>query len=308
MDETDQQDSIAEQKIVMFATDAILRKVIAEIRREQERIRREEIREREAFIAEALDERAAEEWEAQPVTVTAADVYDALLEKRDSFAQKEAGYLAEYRQLQKQMVAKDNMWPMAIEKIIGKGYWNTVRQHKRLEEQIQPVADEYYRLARARQENEGLRTQYAQLICRKQAVEADIRRYQGEIQANREAIEAIVAEFKQTNEQVLAQGKKLYRQVMIARKQKKLFAGKAEELKKNVPMDHLYYCDSLHNVVLRSSQIEGKRAVKDCPVRAYEGHAYAVIDDLKLEPGKAGQAGAVIVGDTMKKGRLACTW
>ena len=298
MDETDQQESVAEQKIVMFATDAVLRKVIAEIRREQERIRREEIREREALIAEALDEQAAEELEAQPVTVTAADVYDALLEKKEVFAQKEARYLAEYKQLQKQMVAKDNMWPMAIEKVIGKGYWNVVKQHKRLEEEIKPVADEYYKLARARQENETLRTQYAQLIRRKQAAEADIQRYKGEIQANREAIEKVVAEFKQTNEQVLAQGKKLYRQAMIAQKQKKLFAGKAEELKKNVPMDHLYYCDSLHNVVLRSSQVEGKKAVKDCPIRAYEGRAYAVIDDLKLEPGKAAQAGAVMLGDT----------
>lgn len=303
MDETDQQDSIAEQKIVMFATDAVLRKVIAEIRREQERVRREEIREREAFIAEALDEQAAEEWEAQPVTVTAADVYDALLEKQEEFAQKEARYLAEYKQLQKQMVAKDNMWPMAIEKVIGKGYWNVVKQHKRLEEQIKPVADEYYKLARTRQETEALRTQYAQLIRRKQAAEADIQRYKGEIEANREAIEKVVAEFKQTNEQVLAHGKKLYRQAMISQKQKKLFAGKAEELKKNVPMDHLYYCDSLHNVVLRSSQIEGRKAVKDFPIRAHEGRAYAVIDDLKLEPGKAAQAGAVMLGDTMKKGQ-----
>lgn len=303
MDETDQQESVAEQKIVMFATDAVLRKVIAEIRREQERIRRDEIREREALIAEALDEQAAEELEAQLVTVTAADVYDALLEKKEVFAQKEARYLAEYKQLQKQMVAKDNMWSMAIEKVIGKGYWNVVKQHKRLEEQIKPVADEYYKLARARQETEALRTQYAQLIRRKQAAEADIQRYKGEIEANREAIEEVVVAYKRNNEQVMAQGKKLYRQVMIARKQKKLFAGKAEELKTNVPMDHLYYCDSLHNVVLRSSQIEGRKAVKDFPIRAHEGRAYAVIDDLKSEPGKAAQAGAVMLGDTMKKGQ-----
>ncbi|WP_198643685.1 hypothetical protein, partial [Megasphaera stantonii] len=125
---------------------------------------------------------------------------------------------------------------------------------------------EYYKLARDRNVNEELRTQYAQLIRRKQAAEADIRRYKGEIQANREAIEKVGAEFKQTNEEVLAQGKKIYRQVMMARKQKKLFAGKAEELKKNVPMDHLYYCDSLHNVVLRSWQIEGRKAVKDCHI------------------------------------------
>lgn len=303
MDETDQQDSIAEQKIVMFATDVVLRKVIAEIRREQERVRREEVSEREALITDALDEQAAEELDAQPVTVTAADVYDALLEKKEAFAQKEARYLVEYKQLQKQMVAKDNMWPMAIEKVIGKGYWNVVKQHKRLEAQIKPVADEYYKLARTRQGNEALRTQYAQLIRRKQAAEADIQRYQADIQANREVIEQIVLEFKQTNEQVVVQGKKLYRQAMIARKQKKLFAGKAEELKKNVPMDHMYYCDSLHNVVLRSSRIEGRKAVKDYPIHVYEGRAYAIIDDLKLEPGKRAQAGAVMVGDTMKKGQ-----
>ena len=56
-------------------------------------------------------------------------------------------------------------------------------------------------------------------------------------------------------------------------------------------------------MVLRNSQVQGKKAVKDCPIRAYEGRAYAVIDDLKLEPGKAAQAGAVMIGDTVKKGQ-----
>ena len=96
---------------------------------------------------------------------------------------------------------------VSISSVIDMG-WNTVKQYKRLQEQMKLIADEYYKLARTRGDNEELWTQDAQqLIHKKNAVESEIQWYQGEIQANRKAIEEVVAEFKQANEQVLDQGK-----------------------------------------------------------------------------------------------------
>ena len=134
-------------------------------------------------------------------------------------------------------------------------------------------------------------------------MEKQLKDYNEELRNKEDDIQRIVDELAQQNKAAREESKKIYREVIKAKNQEKVYLEKAAELKENVPdSDTILYSRQLPRLVMRHSKLEGGKPLKDFQILSHNGRAYVVLSDIptgKLEPQKKT---ALLLGDTVEKG------
>ena len=137
-------------------------------------------------------------------------------------------------------------------------------------------------------------------------MEKQLKDYNEELRNKEDDIQSIVDELAQQNKAVQEEAKKIYREVIKAKNQEKVYLEKAAELKENVPdSDTILYSRQLPRLVMRHSKLDGGKPLKDFQILSHNGRAYVVLSDIptgKLEPQKKT---ALLLGDTVEKGQAS---
>lgn len=301
---TDNQDSIMEQKIVFFATDKLLRRIVKEIEKEEIRLRQLEIMEAEARRAEMEDEEQAEEIENEPIVITSNDVYINLKIKAREEATKQAENLALYKQTKEKIIPERLFRNIAIERIIGPDYHNLKKRYQRVLEELIPMEKEDYELRNVPfKERREQYIAYSNKLRQKLDMEDQINAYNEELKARESDIQAIVAELTEENVKIEAKAKDIYKDVIKAKKMEKVYLEKANELKENLPdSETVLYSRKMPPLVMRECKLNGITLLHDLPVKAQSNCAYVLLEDISKNDGPKKMT-ALLLGDTVKKGK-----
>lgn len=304
---TDTDDSVVEQKITCFAIDKVLRRVMKEIELEEQRIRHEEIMEMEAKLAAEADDEQAEELANEPIVVTANDVYAGLKARAKEQAKKQAEQLAEYKEIKARVIPERLFRNIAIERVVGKDYHNLKKRHQRILEELKPIEKKYIELKDVPyEEKKDFYLAYSDKLRQKQAMEKQLKAYNEELRNKESNIQCIVDELAQQNKAVQEEAKKIYREVIKAKNQEKVYLEKAAELKENVPdSDTILYSRQLPRLVMRHSKLEGSKPLKDFRILSRNGRAYVVLRDIPAGEREPQKKTALLLGDTVEKGRAS---
>ena len=304
---TDTDDSVVEQKITCFAIDKVLRRVMKEIELEEQRIRHEEIMEMEAKLAAEADDEQAEELANEPIVVTANDVYAGLKARAKEQAKKQAEQLAEYKEIKARVIPERLFRNISIERVVGKDYHNLKKRHQRILEELKPIEKKYIELKDVPyEEKKDFYLAYSDKLRQKQAMEKQLKAYNEELRNKESNIQCIVDELAQQNKAVQEEAKKIYREVIKAKNQEKVYLEKAAELKENVPdSDTILYSRQLPRLVMRHSKLEGSKPLKDFRILSRNGRAYVVLRDIPAGEREPQKKTALLLGDTVEKGRAS---
>lgn len=306
-DEIDKQQSIQEQKLVIFATDALLRRTVNELRREYARYRRQRLQEEAAHAVEMEKEDMLQALEDSPVVITGADVFAEFERQVTSCQEKLNESKKAYDSIRKQVVPEKIIRSVAIERVVGSGYKNAMRQYDRIKkelEQLEKKDRELHKVPVAKKAD--FLQQYSDAITRKNLLSKRIADYTKAINGSeKKRIEKTVQEIKENNAKCMAASKKMYRDMQILSHKKEQLETKKTALIKQLPMDKILYAEKLHDVVLRSTKIKGYLPVKEYPMAAYSGRAYALLDmpDGAAKCTDAMTVSAVMLGDKTVKGK-----
>lgn len=305
--EIDKQQSIQEQKLVIFATDALLRRTINELRREYERYRHQQLQEEAARAVELDKEDMLQALEDNPVVVTGADVLAEFERQADSCQEKLNESKNAYDSLRKQVVPEKIIRSVAIERVVGSGYKNAMRQYDRVKQelaQLEKKDRELWDVPVAKKAD--FLQQYSDAITRKNLLSKRIADYTKAINGSEKTrIEKTVQEIKENNDKCMAASKKMYRDIKILSHKKQQLDTKKTALIKQLPADKILYAEKIHDVLLRSTKIEGKIPVKEYPMAAFNGRAYALLNmpDEVAKRKDAMTVSAVMLGDKTVKGK-----
>lgn len=306
-DTTDTEDSVMEQKITCFAIDKVLRRVIKEIEQEEQRIRHEEIMEMEAKLAAEADDEQAEELANEPIVVTANDVYAGLKARAKEQAKKQVEQLAEYKEIKARVIPESLFRHIAIERVVGRDYYNLKKRHQRIQEELKPMEKKYIELKDVRYEQKKeFYLAYSDKLRQKQTMEKQLKAYDEELRNRESDIQHIADELSQQNKTIQEEAKKIYCEVVKAKNQEKMYLAKAAELKENVPdSDTILYSRQLPKLVMRHSKLEGCKPLKDFQILSRNGRAYVVLSDIQAEKLEPKKKTALLLGDTVEKGRAS---
>lgn len=137
-------------------------------------------------------------------------------------------------------------------------------------------------------------------------MEKQLKAYNEELRNKEGNIQCIVDELAQQNKAVQEEAKKIYREVIKAKNQEKVYLEKAAELKENVPdSDTILYSRQLPRLVMRHSKLEGSKPLKDFRILSRNGRAYVVLRDIPAGEREPQKKTALLLGDTVEKGRAS---
>ncbi len=145
-EQMDQQETLEDQKMLLFATDALLRKITQEIRRQRQELRRQEVQALEAARASYEDDREAEELAMQPLVITVDDVVQQMVQKVQQARAEADTKKQENDRLRSQLIPEARIRAEAIFRVVGPEYRNAKKRRDWLKDRLEPMKKEYVRL------------------------------------------------------------------------------------------------------------------------------------------------------------------
>ena len=200
-----------------------------------------------SWTAEADDEQA-EELANEPIVVTANDVYAGLKARAKEQAKKQAEQLAEYKEIKARVIPESLFRHIAIERVVGRDYYNLKKRHQRIQEELKPMEKKYIELKDVRYEQKKeFYLAYSDKLRQKQTMEKQLKRMMKNC-----AIENLTFSTSRTNcpnRTKLSRKKPKKSTAKSSRPRiRKNVPAKAAELKENVPdSDTILYSRQLRS-------------------------------------------------------------
>lgn len=303
--ETDNNDDVVEQKIVCFATDKVLRRVTKEIQQARQRLRQEDIQRLEARIAAEQDDAEAEALANKPIVVTIRDVYDELEYRAEEEAKKRTQMLVFYKDIKKKIIPDRFLRNAAIDRLIGSDYRNAKKRLNRIQEELVPMEQKYIELKDIPYaEKKEFYLSYSDKLRQKQALEQKIKDYNDQLNKREDEIQSIIDELKAENESHQERLKNLYGEINKSERMEKIYSGKAEEIKNNVSdFDKILYSRKMPRLVMRHCSLDGETPLTNYQIIPYQGKAFVILSDVPTEPWERQKKTALLLGDTVEKGK-----
>ena len=268
-----QEASIEERKMLIFAADALIRRVAKELQEE-----RQKLREEEQARAEAHSEETGMD---APMVITVADVAEVMMQRAEK-AQQEVQYLdGLYRDMQKGIVKDAILWDMAKEEVVPG--W---RKEKVAYEKSQFVLNKLKAKAFSNNSAPTERTKYmeqyenALVIHNKQQNMLAIK--EREAEEKKEQIQGRFNEMQGQRALLMKKAKDVYRRKMAASKEYVMYKEKAEDILKTLPRDQILYSEPLPQLVDKSLRINGYRPVGKLPKLTSKEGTFFILSDLRV--------------------------
>lgn len=305
--QTDVQGTVEEQKMVLFATDALLRQITREIYREQEKIRQQEIMEREAASICYLDETEAEKMAQEPIVITVNDVVEQLEKRRIAAAQELQARKQENERLRKEVIPENRIRAEAVFHVMGSEYRNAKKRLERIQDQLVPMRKEYTRLKEVPyKEKKAFMDEFVAVLDKKKTTEILVRSYEEQIrEIYQDAIVKEETRIREANEQYRKEAGIAYGASKRAEREMQRLSEKLETVRQaGVPGDKILREKNMPSLVFGSCKVDGRDRLKDMPILAVDGKAYVFLPRNAADE-KNGTRRCVLLGDTIYHGKAS---
>ncbi len=290
-----------ERKMMIFAADALMRRIAREI--QQERKRLESMR--ESLEGSAIATEILDDYFRQPTVITAGDIEDVMAERVVGFKKAAAEQEGLYKSLQKQLLSDKLIAAKAEADVLPQGReikenWTKAKQKKiRYDNELRTL--------------DINRPDYGTFMAGCTAATNDFLRadnalwaYNCQLDKKAGEIKIRIAEIKKEQEEIVAKSKEAYRAWNYNKKQQAMYEERIEYMKQEFAEDYIVYSQDLPKILDRNIRLNGVTKVGTIPTLTFGNSTYHVLADKKtiFDPNRKTPVRGIREGDFIENGRV----
>lgn len=282
--------SIQEQKIQLFANDVVIRQVAKQIQQERLRLKKEQ--QTKKAIAEA------EEIKQEAMIITTGDICKHLDTKINEFEEKAAENLAVFKAAQKNILSEQRLELLAKDKMFNNNYSKDIKQYDKLSKelkQINSILPTLYGKADKIKELSSLSKKSQELSSSRTKIGKRISAYKIELTTNHEKYTFILNQLKKENEDTISKNKILYARYKYDMLQVQKYKTALDKLSKE-DKNTIIFSDKISSKLEHKNKLNGITPLKDLPSITNNNNTYFIIDKNNNK--------AVKIGDDIIQGKV----
>ena len=282
--------SIQEQKIQLFANDVVIRQVAKQIQQERLRLKKEQ--QAKKAIAEA------EEIKQEAMIITTDDICKHLDTKINEFEEKAAENLAVFKTAQKNILSEQRLELLAKDKMFNNNYSKDIKQYDKLSKelkQINSILPTLYGKADKIKELSSLSRKSQELSSSRTKIGKRISAYKIELTTNHEKYTSILNQLKKENEDAISKNKILYTRYKYDMLQVQKYKTALDKLAKE-DKNTIIFSDKISSKLEHKNKLNGITPLKDLPSITNNNNTYFIIDKNNNK--------AVKIGDDITQGKV----
>lgn len=282
--------SIQEQKIQLFANDVVIRQVAKQIQQERLRLKKEQ--QTKKAIAEA------EEIKQEAMIITTGDICKHLDTKINEFEEKAAENLAVFKAAQKNILSEQRLELLAKDKMFNNNYSKDIKQYDKLSKelkQINSILPTLYGKADKIKELSSLSKKSQELSSSRTKIGKRISAYKIELTTNHEKYTSILNQLKKENEDTISKNKILYARYKYDMLQVQKYKTALDKLSKE-DKNTIIFSDKISSKLEHKNKLNGITPLKDLPSITNNNNTYFIIDKNNNK--------AVKIGDDIIQGKV----
>ena len=293
--------SIHEQKILLFANDLVLRRLAREIQLERKRLAKERAQ-MENIISEKQEKLSSE----IPLAVTVQDVRDYLMAKQQLHLAAITELETRCRQERQQVVEDKYVHVTAIDRLLNGDYFKTIRAYKNCKKNLPIIKEKIDSLS-------GNPERFSELLtCIQKEKELQLQEQELglKIDTFHERVKSdLIPEIKEMervilyeNQQHTASLKTFYGEIAKERRHYKIYEGVLQNLINRSP-DEALFTQKIPRMLGRYSKIDGTVPVASLRTLAYQMNSFALLTEPPSDHNKA-NVFAVRISDNVTRGTV----
>ncbi|WP_278547409.1 MobA/MobL family protein [Megamonas funiformis] len=282
--------SIQEQKIQLFANDVVIRQVAKQIQQERLRLKKEQ--QAKKAIAEA------EEIKQEAMIITTDDICKHLDTKINEFEEKAAENLAVFKTAKKNILSEQRLELLAKDKMFNNNYSKDIKQYDKLSKelkQINSILPTLYGKADKIKELSSLSRKSQELSSSRTKIGKRISAYKIELTTNHEKYTSILNQLKKENEDAISKNKILYTRYKYDMLQVQKYKTALDKLAKE-DKNTIIFSDKISSKLEHKNKLNGITPLKDLPSITNNNNTYFIIDKNNNK--------AVKIGDDITQGKV----
>ena len=289
--EKDEDLSIQEQKIKLFAIDVVIRQVARQLQQERARLKKEQQAEKARAEAQELEQEA--------MIITTGDVCEYLDTKIEEFDKKAAENLAAFKAAQKNILDDKRLELFAKDKMFNGNYSKDIRQYSTINKElnrIKIVLPTLYGQKDKLRELAALSRKNNELTKKRNEIGKRLGSYKTTLTNNPERYNVILSELKKQNEETITKNKALYSRYKYDILQMQKYKSAREKLSKE-RVDTILFSEKIASQLGHKNKLNGTTFIKDLPF-AVNNNIYFFTEQ------KNNIVKAVKIGDDIVKGKV----
>ena len=290
--EKDEDLSIQELKIKLFANDVVIRQVARQLQQERARLKKEQQAEKARAEAQELEQEA--------MVITTGDVCEYLDTKITEFDKKAAEKLAAFKAAQKNVLDDKRLELLAKDKMFDGNYSKDMRQYSTINKElnrVKIVLPTLYGQKDKLQELAALSRKNNELTKKRNEIGKRIGSYKTELTNNTERYNAILSKLKKQNEEAIIKNKALYSRYKYDMLQTQKYKSVQKKLSKE-QADTILFSEKIASQLGHKNKLNGTTFIKDLPFAVNNNNIYFFTEQ------KNNIVKAVKIGDDIVKGKV----
>lgn len=282
--------SIQEQKIQLFANDVVIRQVAKQIQQERLRLRKEQ------QAKKVIDE--AEKIKQEAIIITTNDICIYLDIKIKELEEKTAESLTAFKAAQKNILNEQYINLLAKDRMFNNNYSKDIKQYGILSKelkQIDGVLPTLYGKADKIKELCSLIRKRRELNSSRTKIGKRINAYKTELTTNNEKYNSILNQLKKENEDSISKNKILYARYKHNMLQVQKYKTALDKLTKE-DKNTIIFSDKISSKLEHKNKLNGITPLKDLPSITNNNNTYFIIDKNNNK--------AVKIGDDIIQGKV----
>lgn len=282
--------SIQEQKIQLFANDVVIRQVAKQIQQEHLRLKKEQ-QTKKAIVE-------AEEIKQEAMIITTGDICKHLDTKINEFEKKAAENLAVFKAAKKNILNEQRLELLAKDKMFNDNYSKDIKQYDKISKelkQINSILPTLYGKADKIKELSSLSRKSQELSSSRTKIGKRISAYKIELTTNHEKYTSILNQLKKENKDAISENKILYARYKYDILQVQKYKTALDKLSKE-DKDTIIFSDKISPKLEHKNKLNGITSLKDLPFIINNNNTYFIIDKNNNK--------AVKIGDDIIQGKV----
>lgn len=262
--------SAAEQKMIIFAADALMRRIAREIQEEKEA---------QKNTQKYVDQyKSVTEENREPIIVTVADITEVMDERAEEHKKLAASFVEPYRNLQKQIFSDKVLYCMAERDALGldgralkAACVKADMEEKKLQKILKSLAPKDP-MRKKYMEDELKASETLRLA------ENKYNEYLHRRTTESDMINLALDKYKENRTALQKDAAELYKKQMFNEHQYDMYHARSLELKKQFAEDQIVYADRIPKTVERNTRLDGKTPLRKMETVFYKGSTYFILN------------------------------
>lgn len=287
--------SAAERRMILFAADALARRVAREL--QEERLKKLE-KEREA--------KAVNDENKEFLVVTTSDLYDAFLDKENQSMALQDKLHLEMTAMQKKILPDNVLYELSKEELMP-GYKVVKRNYQKSQADVlakKAVLEKQIKVFGRHLETDV--AEYQKLTHEHNELQVQMKRYETVLNQKKESLQVIFNDKKIERDKCKQKFNSAYRRKIFAEKQASMYHAQAVWIAHNFPRDRIVYSDAIPRIVEKWMKVNGIEPLYKKEQVVYKGSTYFICGAILPKANEPGvyTADAIRYGNSVIDGKV----